>query len=103
MKVATVSREGSAHGRRYSLVLRPVAALVGTLPNEPLGLTLTIKNPSFSWLDRMGGAWVGHELLLFTRRYREGEEAVLHFHGEPDSPALREEIAQIRRAAAAQK
>ena len=103
VKVDTVSREGGAKSQRYSLVLRPVAALMGELPHEPISLTLSAKNPSFGWLDRMGGAWVGKELLLFARRYREADDAVLHFHGEPNSPELREEIGQIRRAARAQK
>jgi len=102
VKVATVSREGSEGAlgvrRSYDLTLRPVESLVGALPSEPISLTISGKDPSFHWLDRVQGAWVGHEVLLMTRRYRNGDRVVLHFHGEPNSAALRTQIAAIRRA-----
>jgi hypothetical protein len=44
------------------------------------------------------GGWVGHEVLLMVRHYREGDNVTLHFHGEPNSPALREQILEIRQA-----
>ena len=102
VKVATVSREGSegtlGSRRSYSLTFRPLASLLGDLPTEPISLTISGKDPSFNWLDRMQGDWVGHEVLLMTRRYRDGDRVVLHFHGEPNSAAVRAQITQIRPA-----
>ncbi len=107
VKVATVSREGSEGTlgvrRSYGLTFRPIESVVGALPTEPISLTISGKDPSFHWLDRMQGDWVGHEVLLMTRRYREGDRAVLHFHGEPNTAALRAQIAEIRRAPATRK
>jgi hypothetical protein len=107
VKVATVSREGSdgalGDRRSYNLSFRPLESLAGALPAEPISLTISGKDPSFHWLDRAEGAWVGHEVLLMIRHYRSGDDIVLHFHGEPNSPLLREQILEIRRASAAQK
>ncbi len=104
VKVATVSREGSVDDkRRYSLSFRPVASLAGPLPTGPVSLTISAKDPAFHWLDRVGGAWVGKEVLLMTRAYRAGDDVVLHFHGEPNLPELRDRINLVREAAALQK
>jgi hypothetical protein len=107
VKVATVSREGGAsslaENRSYDLSFRPLASLAGALPTEPISLTISGKDPSFHWLDRVEGAWVGHEVLLMVRHYREGDAVLLHFHGEPNSAALRAQILEIRRAPPTQK
>jgi hypothetical protein len=100
VKVATVSREGSlGNNRHYEVSLRPLVGLAG--PPPPRSLTISGKDPSFHWLDRVGGAWVGKELLLMTRDYRGAEGPVTHFHGEPNSPELQARIHSIRAAAAA--
>jgi hypothetical protein len=115
VKVATVSREGSLNeNRRYSLAFRPLETLAGPLPTEPVSLTVSAKDPAFHWLDRVGGAWVGKEVWLMTRNYREAptegtqqpenggaggpSEIVMHFHGEPNSPELRARMSRIRQA-----
>jgi hypothetical protein len=97
LKVATVTREGSeGNGRRYGLAFRTLESLVGPPPSAPVSLTISGKDPSFHWLDRVGGDWVGHQVLLFARSFRADDHVVLHFHGEPDDPALRARIEQIR-------
>jgi hypothetical protein len=99
VKVATVSREGSlGENRSYALSFKPLESLAGALPSAPISLTISGKDPAFHWLDRVQGGWVGHEVLLMVRRYREGDKVVLHFHGEPNSAALQSQILQIRRA-----
>ena len=102
VKVATVSREGSlGNNRRYSLSFRTLETIAGPAPEAPVSLAISGKDPSFHWLDRVGGAWVGHEVLLLVRSYRVGETSALHFHGEPNTPELRERITEIRATAAA--
>ena len=104
VKVATVSRDGTlGDSRSYGLSFKLIEVLAGAPPTEPISLTISGKDPAFHWLDRVGGAWVGHEVLLLIRHYREGDEVRLHFHGEPNSPALRAQVLEIRRAPAAQK
>ena len=104
LKVATVSREGSlGNSRRYNLVFRTLGTLAGPPPRAPVSLTISAKDPAFHWLDRVGGAWVGHELLLMVRRYRSEDDVVLHFHGEPDNPELRARIGDIRALAALER
>lgn len=97
VKVATVSREGMlGDNRSYGLTFRPLESLAGTLPNEPVSLTISARDPSFHWLDRVEGGWVGHEVLLMVRRYGDGDNVVLHFHGEPNTAFLRGQILEIR-------
>jgi hypothetical protein len=104
VKVATVSRGGSLENtRRYELSFRTQASLVGAPPATPLSLTISGKDPAFHWLDRVGGAWVGKEVLLMVRDFRSGDEIVMHFHGEPNTSELRARIGQIRAARATQK
>jgi hypothetical protein len=99
VKVATVSRAGSiASSRRYELSFRTLDSLVGPPPPEPVSLTISGKDPAFHWLDRVGGAWVGKEVLLMVRSFRAGNQPVLHFHGEPNIPELRAKIREIRQA-----
>ena len=100
VKVATVSREGSMGlNRRYELTFRTLEGLAGAPPPSHLTLSISAKDPSFHWLDRVGGTWVGRELLLMVRDYRAGERTVVHFHGEPNSPELRARVLAIRAAA----
>ena len=102
VKVATVSREGSlGNNRRYAVTLRTLEGLAGPPAPPQVSLTISGKDPSFHWLDRVGGAWVGRELLLMTRDYRVDDHAVMHFHGEPNTPELQARIRSIRAAAAA--
>lgn len=107
VKVATVSREGSegalGDSRSYGLSFRALESLAGPPPKGMISLTISGKDPAFHWLDRVQGAWVGHELLLLVRRYRNGDSIALHFHGEPNVAALRAQILEIRRAPPVQK
>ena len=102
MKVATVSRQGSlGNNRRYEVTLRTLTRLSGAPHPEQVSLIISGKDPSFHWLDRVGGAWVGRELLLMTGQYRAGEQVVLHFHGEPNTPELQARIRNVRASVAA--
>jgi hypothetical protein len=104
VKVATISREGSQENNRsYELTFRTLESLTGAAPGAPFSLTISGKDPTFHWLDRVGGAWVGTEVLLMVRNFRSGDELVTHFHGEPNTAELRARIRQIRAARPAQK
>ena len=104
VKVATVSREGSlGENRRYNLVFRELETLAGPRPDGAISLTVSGKDPSFHWLDRVGGAWVGREVSLMVRNYRAGDRVVMHFHGEPSSAELRARILEVRAAQAARE
>jgi hypothetical protein len=111
VKVATISREGSlaregnlGDKRRYEVTFRTLGVLAGPAAPPQVSLTISAKDPSFHWLDRVGGAWVGRELLLMTRNYRKDEASptgVMHFHGEPNTPELQARIRAVRASASA--
>jgi hypothetical protein len=105
VKVATLSREGSqGTNRRYEVTLRVIQGLSGSAPPAQVSLTISGKEPSFHWLDRVGGAWVGRELLLLSRDYRSAprdgsggaEVRVKHFHGVPNTEELRVRVQRVR-------
>jgi hypothetical protein len=109
VKVATLSREGSqGTNRRYEVTLRILHDLsgAGSPPPPQVSLTISGKDPSFHWIDRVGGAWVGQELLLLSRDYRaaareagsgpEDSGRVMHFHGVPNTAELRARVQRIR-------
>lgn len=96
MKVTTLSREGS--GSAYSVSLRPIGAIAGPAESEPVTLFVTPASPSFPLLEGLGGRWVGTELVLLARRYRRGDDVVVHFRAEPNRPTVLELIARARRA-----
>ena len=104
LKVATVSRLGSlGDNRRYELSFRTLGSLLGALPATPVSLSVSGKDPAFHWLDRMGGGWVGTEVVLMVRHFGAGDRSVLHFHGEPNTPELQARIGRIRQAPAPRK
>ena len=104
LKVATVSRAGSmGDNRRYELSFRTLGSLLGPPPSGPVSLSVSGKDPAFHWLDRVGGAWVGTEVLLMVRHFGAGDRVVMHFHGEPNTPELQARINRIRQAPAPRK
>ena len=104
LKVATVSRAGSmGDNRRYELSFRTLGSVLGAPPPGPVSLSVSGKDPAFHWLDRVGGAWVGTEVLLMVRHFGAGDRVVMHFHGEPNTPELQARINRIRQAPAPRK
>jgi hypothetical protein len=46
-------------------------------------------SPSYAWVDGAGAKWVGSRLVIFGRRFREGNLTTLHFRCEPDTAEVR--------------
>jgi hypothetical protein len=100
VKVATISREGSVgKSRGYGLVFRPLETLLGPPATDLISISVSAKDPSFQWLDRGNGGWVGTEVVLMVRNFRAVDGSALHFHGEPNTPAVRARIDAIRATA----
>jgi hypothetical protein len=94
-RVETVSRRGGVeHHGAYEITLAPQGApLVGEAVRGPLVVTVPTTNPSYNWVDGAGAKWVGSQLLVFGRRYREATGPALHFRCEPDTPEVRAAVA----------
>jgi hypothetical protein len=91
-RVETVSRVGGVeHRGAYEVTLAPSGPpLVGRHEGGPLHLTVVSSNPSYAWLEGVGGRWVGTRLLAFGRHYAGPTEPELHFRCEADSKELRD-------------
>lgn len=100
VKVETLSRIGGVEKKgAYEVVLVPFGpALAGTTPTQALTLTIGAGSPTYPWVEGAGARWVGTKLILFAKRFRTinggkpGEGDVIHYRGEPDTPAMREAI-----------
>jgi hypothetical protein len=92
-RVATVSAESLAGVRGYSISILPdPRPIAGENPESPIELRIGPGNPSLSRVQTAGTALMGRRFLVFLRRYSDGGEPALHFHGEADNPDVRKAI-----------
>jgi hypothetical protein len=95
--VSTVTEEALAGTTAYVLVLRPSGPpLSGRAMGEPVELRIRPGDPAYARVGSAGRTLVGQKLILFSRRYAEGEEPRVRFHGEGDSPELRQAILRVK-------
>jgi hypothetical protein len=90
-RVETVSRVGGvAHKGAYEITVRPLGVpLVGEPLEGPIDLVIPSTTPSYAWVEGAGTQWVGSQMVVFGRHFREGNRTTLHFRGERDSLELR--------------
>jgi len=90
-RVETVSRVGGIENRgAYEITLAPAApSLIGDVGTAPIVLRVSSTSPSYAWVDGAGVKWVGSRLVVFGRRYRDGNATTLHFRCEPDTAEVR--------------
>ncbi len=90
-RVETVSRVGGIQNRgAYEITLAPAApSLVGDAGTARIVLRVASTSPSYAWVDGAGTKWVGSRLVIFGRRFREGNLTTLHFRCEPDTAEVR--------------
>jgi hypothetical protein len=94
-RVSTLSRDGAEKMGSYIVTLEPVSPpLAGRLPPGNIDIRVPAGSPSYSLLHANRHGWVGTRLVLFGRRYNLSGAATLHWRAEPDSPEMREAVAQ---------
>lgn len=93
-RIDSVSRIGGvAHRGAYALTARPVGVpLVGEPLEGSVELLVQATAPSYAWVEGAGPKWVGSQVVLFGRHFREGNRTTLHFRCEQDSRELRSVI-----------
>jgi hypothetical protein len=90
VKVSTLSEESLAGETGYTVSLVATGnAIVGRAPDGPLELRFGPGNPSLARVRSAGATLVGRRFLLFVKRYSDGGEPALHWHGEGDTPEVR--------------
>ncbi len=96
-RVATVTRDSSGDRAGFSLELQPTGpALRGRDVTQRVVLSVGPTSPSFAWIESVGTDLVGTRLILLAKRYNDGGVVSLHWHGEPDSPPVRQAIDRAR-------
>jgi hypothetical protein len=99
VKVATVTSDNNGVRPTYHLVLRPQGkALAGAqLGSKPLEVDVGEQDTAVALLHASGDNLSGSSLIVFLKRYKDREQALVHFHAEPDSPEVRAAIANAKR------
>lgn len=97
VKLRTIREERFEDALRYRIVVQPLGQpIVGGPMVGELELSVGRASPSLSMLRSMSLEAVGAKFLLLLKRYRLKDEPVLHFRGEPESPAIIEAIRRVR-------
>jgi hypothetical protein len=96
-RVATITRNTTDNSLAYELVLSPFGApLMGNWTEGPIYLEVSQKNPAFPLVDSTGTELTGRRVILFLRMYDQDGRATLHFHAEPDTPAMLKAVQNAR-------
>jgi hypothetical protein len=93
VRITTATTESLDGNDTSTLVFNPDGPpLAGHALSGPIELRFSVGNPSAESIDRLGDSLVGKHLVLFLKRYDDQGEPKLHFHGEADTPGLRNAI-----------
>jgi hypothetical protein len=97
MRVSTVTKEVLAGREQHILRLvlegRP---LVGSTDGDALDLPVPKGSPTSARVESRGGALVGRRIIVFVKRFQAAGEPVVRWHGEGDSPELRDLVLAAR-------
>ncbi len=93
VRIATATTESLDGNDTSTLAFNPDGApLAGHALDGPVELRFSVGNPSAESIDRLGDSLVGKHLVLFLKRFDDQGEPKVHFHGDADTPELRNAI-----------
>lgn len=87
-RIDSISRSGTG----YELTLSATGPALAGEHAGPIVLFVPSRSPSFAWVDGAGPGFAGSRLIIFCKRFRDGQGTVLHFRGEPDTPSMRKAV-----------
>jgi hypothetical protein len=88
VRVDSVSRGGGG----YELTLSATGPALAGDHVGPIVLLVPAGSPSFAFIDGAGPGFAGSRLIVFCKAFRSGENEVVHFRGEPDTPQVRKAV-----------
>jgi hypothetical protein len=88
VRVDSLSRSGGG----YELSLSATGPALAGDHAGPITLLVPTGGPSYAWVDGAGPTFAGSRLIVFCKTFRKGDSQIVHFRGEPDTPALRKAI-----------
>ncbi|MEZ4223900.1 MAG: hypothetical protein R3B13_23320 [Polyangiaceae bacterium] len=104
-RISTVDQDArDSGGPHFTLTVTATApALAGETPDGPVQLLVPPSSSSYTWVRSLDVALVGRPLILFMKRYNDAGLARIHWHLEPDTPAVRMAVDRARRMRKANK
>jgi len=89
--------EGSAGGETTSkLEFRGKGqSLASPRQEECPVISVTRQSYSYLLIHHSSDILIGRTIALFLRKFNESGQQTLHWHGEPDTPAIRDEVKRI--------
>ena len=89
--------EGSAGGETTSkLEFRGTGQSLASPKQEECPI-ISVSRQSYSYLliHHSSNILIGRTIVLFLRKFNDSGQQALHWHGEPDSPGIRDEVTRI--------
>jgi hypothetical protein len=89
--------EGSTGGETTSkLEFRDMGqSLASPRQEECPGLSVSRQSYSYLLIHHSSNILIGRTIVLFLRTFDDFGQQTLHWHGEPDSPGIRDEVKRI--------
>lgn len=95
-QVQTIT-EGSAGGETNAkLEFRGLGQSLAN-PGQEECPAISVSRQSYSYLliHHSSNLLIGRTIVLFLRKFDDGGQQTLHWHGEPDGPRIRDEVKRI--------
>ena len=90
--------EGSASGETASkLEFRGMGQSLASPRQQEECPVISVSRQSYSYLliHNSSNILIGRTIVLFLRKFNDSGQQMLHWHGEPDSPIIRNEVQRI--------
>lgn len=87
-RVDSLSRSGSS----YELTLSATGPALAGDHAGPIVLIVPSGSPSYAWVEGAGASFAGARLIVFAKKFQDGDQQVVHFRAEPDRPEIRKAI-----------
>ena len=87
-RVDSLSRGGGG----YELTLSATGPALAGDHAGPIVLFVPIGSPSYAWIDGAGPSFAGSRLIVLCKTFRDSDDQIVHFRGEPDTPSVRKAI-----------
>lgn len=92
VQVATVTRDGTDDGIRYTLTLTPTSAPLKGQLQRPIEVVVGPTNPSFALVRAEDTRLVNRRMYLLMKRFDDRGEIRVHFRAEPSTPDMLERL-----------
>lgn len=95
-QIQTITEERAGDTLNARLEFRGQGRLLAS-PGQAQCPAISVSSQSYSFqlIHHASNALIGKNIVLFLKEFNESGQSVLHWHGEPDGPRIRDEVMRI--------